>query len=408
MRDRVGGTPKRRRRAAAVLATAAALQTSCSTAVDGSPVTAAGGPPPGTVDIALLDVGNYPTRPSAPLGTAGTPEIGAIVEGQRMANYVTGPWEVDPTLIGHYADSAVVLKNAGALDFILPDALAAVGFRHNFVTGFYTSRDATDGKMLRNAVLRFPDPPAAAAAATEFGAAAATEAVLTPPVTPAPIPGHPEAASFSHALERDQDVSLTVVRAFMARGPYVLVQTAEATDGSEAAGLIAKTLDLQGPLIDRFKPTDPAKLAELPIDPTGLLARTLPINIDDASVTQRTVYEPRGALQLQTDPVRSAALFDKTGMIRQANATTTVYEARDAQGAQGIADGFFSEVSATGTPANPVKQLPDSRCLDVSKGPAANFYCLATADRYAIEAQSAQLRDAQQRTAAQYAMLMAP
>ncbi len=107
MRDRVGGTPKRRRRAAAVLATAAALLTSCSTAIDGSPVTSAGGPPPGTVDIALLDVGNYPTRPSAPIGTAGTPEIGAIVEGQRMANYVTGPWEVDPSLIGHYADSAL-------------------------------------------------------------------------------------------------------------------------------------------------------------------------------------------------------------------------------------------------------------------------------------------------------------
>jgi hypothetical protein len=409
MRDRVGGTAKRRRRAAAALATAAALLTSCSTAIDGSPVKAAGGPPPGSVDIALLDVGNYPTRPSAPLGTAGTPEIGNIVEGQRMANYVTGPWEVDPSLIGSYADSAVVLKNAGALDFILPEALAAVGFRHNFVAGFYTARDATDGKMLRNAVLRFPDPPAAAAAATEFGATAATEAVLTPPVTPAPIPGHPEAASFSHTAERDQNVGLTVVRAFTARGPYVLVQTAEATDGLEtAAGLIAKTLDLQGQLIDQFNPTDPAKLAELPIDPTGLLARTLPINIDDASVTQRTVYEPRGALQLQTDPVRSAALFDKTGMIRQSNAATTVYEARDAQGAQGIADGFFAEVSATGTPVDPVKQLPNSRCLDVSQGSVAAFYCLATADRYAIEAQSAQLRDAQQKTAAQYAMLMAP
>ena len=384
------------------LATAAALLASCSSVITGTAVKATGGPSPGTVDIALLDVGNYPTKPSAPLGTAGTPEIGAIVEGQRMANYVTGPWEADPSLIGSYADSALVLKNADALDFVLPESLAAVAPRHNFVTGFSTARDGT-GKVLRNAVLRFPDPPAATAAATELGQAAATEAVPTPPVQPAPIPGHPEAASFSHTTAQ-----ATVVRAFTARGPYVFVQTAEASAGPDiATGLIARTLDQQGPLIDQFTPTDPAKLADLPIDPTGLLARTLPVSVNVASVNQRAVYEPRGSLQFQTDPTRSAALFDTAGMTRQANAATAVYEARDAQGAQDIIDGFYEEVSATGKPVDPVNQLPNSRCLDLSAGRTANFYCLATADRFAIEAQAAQLRDARQKAAAQYAMLMA-
>ena len=85
-----------------------------------------------------------------------------------------------------------------------------------------------------------------------------------------------------------------------------------------------------------------------------------------------------------------------------------VYEARDAQDARVIAEGFFAEVSAIGTPADPVKQLPDSRCVDLSEGRGGNFYCLLTAERYTIEAQSAQLLDAQQKTAAQYAMLLAP
>ena len=49
--------------------------------------------------------------------------------------------------------------------------------------------------------------------------------------------------------------------------------------------------------------------------------------------------------------------------------------------------------------------MPTSRCVDLSQGKVANFYCLATADRYTIEAQAAQLLDAQQKTAAQYAML---
>ncbi len=387
--------------AVAALAAVAALLASCSGVITGAAVKASDGPSPGTVDIALLDVGNYPTKPSAPLGTAGTPEIGAIVEGQRMANYVTGPWEVDPGLTGSYADSALVLKNANALNFVLPEALAAIAPRHNFVTGFSTARDGS-GKVLRNAVLRFPDPPAATAAATELGKAAATEAVSNPPVQPAPIPGHPEAAGFSHATAQ-----ATVVRAFTARGPYVFVQSAEASDVSVATGLIAGTLDQQGPLIDQFTPTDSAKLADLPIDPTGLLARTLPVSVNVASVNQRAVYEPRGSLQFQTDPTRSAALFDTAGMTRQANAATAVYEARDAQGAQDVVDGFYEEVSATGKPVDPVNQLPTSRCLDLSAGRTANFYCLATVDRFAIEAQSAQVRDARQKAAAQYAMLMA-
>ena len=265
-----GGAGMTRILVTAAFATAAALLTSCSSVIPGAPVKAAGGPPPGTVDIALLDVGNYPTKPSAPLGTAGTPEIGAIVEGQRMANFVIGPWEADPSLIGSYADSALVLKNATALNFVLPDALAGVAGRHNFVTGFSTARDGA-GKVLRNAVLRFPDPPAATAAAKEFGEAAATEAVPSPPVQPAPIPGHPDAASFSHVSGQT-----TVVRAFTARGPYVLVQTAEAAAGlGTVTGLIARTLDQQGLLIDQFTPTDPKQRLGAHLDVAGKFTRSI-------------------------------------------------------------------------------------------------------------------------------------
>lgn len=102
------------------------------------------------------------------------------------------------------------------------------------------------------------------------------------------------------------------------------------------------------------------------------------------------MYEPHGSLQFQTDPTRSAKVFDDNGMVRQASVGTAVYEARDAKGAQGIVDGFFAEASPTGKPVDPVKQLPNSRCLDLSQGRVTLLDCLLTADRYAIEAQSAQ------------------
>jgi hypothetical protein len=55
------------------------------------------------------------------------------------------------------------------------------------------------------------------------------------------------------------------------------------------------------------------------------------------------------------------------------------------------------------TAADPVPALPGSRCLQFPQG----FYCVASADRYAIEVQADQLRDAHQQVAAQYVMLTA-
>ena len=47
--------------------------------------------------------------------------------------------------------------------------------------------------------------------------------------------------------------------------------------------------------------------------------------------------------------------------------------------------------------------MPDSRCLQLED---KAFYCLATADRYAIETSGPNLLDTQQQVAAQYVMLM--
>jgi hypothetical protein len=383
---------------------AATLLTSCTSEVTGSPVTAAG-PPPGTVDIASLDVGNYPTEP-APLGTAETPKVGSIVEAQRMANYVTGPWEVDPTLVVGYIRQPMVLI-PGQISVPMLKEVNQAAERHQFVNGFFVSRRSKDDKtFLHHAVLRFPDPGAAVAATAEI-ARVAGEIQLpmqTSPATPIPIPGHPETVATS-STHNNGPRSWATVRSATPRGPYVLLQQAQAVDVDATAALVAKTLDLQGPLIDQFKATDPAGFAGLPLDPTGLLAKTLPISPKEATLVQRTVYERRGALHLQEDPVVSAAAFERAGMDEQAYAKTLLYQARDNAGAQQMAETFYADLATRTKPAEEVPNLPGSRCFALEGG---GYFCFAVADRYLIEVNAMQVADAQQRVSAQYVMLMDP
>ena len=100
---------------------------------------------------------------------------------------------------------------------------------------------------------------------------------------------------------------------------------------------------------------------------------------------------------------RSAKLFSDTETDLVAMAKTNVYQTKDAEGAAGIVDGFYAELEPTSQPAKPVKNMPDSRCLQLED---KTFYCLAAADRYAIETSAPNLLDAQQQVAAQYVMLM--
>ena len=374
----------------------------CSTVVDGSAVKESGAASGPTIDVSKLDVGPYPTQPSQPLGVTGDPVRGVLVEAQRMANNVIGPWEVDAGITKWFGFGATVLQAPEDLAQIGPEPFAAAAGQHGFINGFVSARTAEGQKILLNAVLRFADPGAAAAAATDFGDIAAKTGEG---VQPAQIPGHPDTQAASYTQTEDPTGKRwSAVRAFTAHGQYVFMQLAQAVDGMDPAiGLVAKTIDLQGPAIDQFRATDPSEFADISLDPTGLLARTLPVPDKEATTIQNTTYEQRGALQFQSDPARSAKLFTETGTDLVAMAKTNVYQTKDPASAAKIVDGFFAELQPTSQPAKPVNNLPDSRCL---RPEDQSFYCLGVADRYAIETTSQTLLDAQQQVAAQYAMLL--
>jgi hypothetical protein len=239
-----------RPRPAVVLAAVLVLGVAGCTPVGGVAVTA--GP---------MDVGPYPT--TAVAATA-WPGIGTVLEGQRMAASVVLPTDVDGSLRRLESANTGPVPDAQGLRADIRARRAGIAEAHRFVAGFSSSR-STEGEptpttSMVNLVMRFPDAGAASAAAKEMAAAE--------PARPTAIAHHREAVALVVTMPRG-----FIVESFTPRGPYVLyqwVQTRRTLE--EATSLVAGILDLQGPRIDVFTPSDPG----LPVDPARLLAHTLP------------------------------------------------------------------------------------------------------------------------------------
>jgi hypothetical protein len=376
-------------------------------------------PSPTAVNLSLLDPGRYPTTPLPPLGTADSEQAGRLVEGRRMAGYVVGPWQADPALIGQFNGSAVLDNEHQLGTTVVWAPISAGAWSLPFVVGFMSERHTVgpDSAMsLRNAVTRFADPGSASAAAQGMFAHA-MNMPRTPDVTPIvteperaiPIPGHPDAKAalltFREGVQTVRELTVTT-----SHGPYVLVQVVRCAAGPDCeAQLAAHTLDLQVPLIDTFKPTDPAQFATLPLDPTGLVARTLPLPPDQATSTSGAAYDLAGALQFEDNPVKVGPALAAAGVDYVSINLTTVYQAENPNNAEKLVRVYGDTVAATpaAQTASAVPGLPQSRCLRVpgSGGLMPRYRCLAAADRYMIKAVARQLETAHQQAAAQYRML---
>ncbi|CAJ1582541.1 DUF7373 family lipoprotein [[Mycobacterium] wendilense] len=203
------------------------------------------------------------------------------------------------------------------------------------------------------------------------------------------------------------------VLAFTARGPFVLGQLTISIGGTEAAAeMVAATLDQQIPLVELFEPTPVADLGALPLDATGLVARTLPPDPENRKVYEGS-YGPHGILAFSNAPAVDAQLFEDTGVTEAVIGRTTTYAARDADGAHRLVEQFAETMTERGfQPAAGVAGLPAARCLQKlppanARGVAPRFYCAAAADEIAFEASAGQLGDVHQMAAAQYLMLTA-
>ncbi|OBA79451.1 hypothetical protein A9W99_20475 [Mycobacterium sp. 1164966.3] len=174
----------------AVAVTAVLLPVSgCTTTVDGAAVKAKEAD---TANVALMDTGTYPTTLGHIFGTAGTDTYGQhLLEAHRLAEFVTGPWQVDETLTQHPFLELLIqiqpIADANNLGIIFSPAFSSVAAKHGYITGFSTRRQSPGTSPLReltNAVLMFPDPAAPTAAAGPQGPPPPPRAGPPPPSPP--------------------------------------------------------------------------------------------------------------------------------------------------------------------------------------------------------------------------------
>lgn len=408
----------------AVITLAISAVAACAGTVSGTAVrdTSATSPSATAVNPAALDTGSYPITAQAPLGAAGNDDAGRLVEGRRMAGYVLGPWQVDPTLSRPDTTGALVIANSQGLFNVLSPSMMTRTPLLPLIVGLVADRkaaDPTDPTSLRTAVLRYSDPGAAAAIAAGMTAGAlampvdmgpSTEPIPTQPVQSVPIPGHPD-VNGALLTRSDGTQIIHELTVASAHGPYVLLQDAQTAQAPDrAAELAGRALDLQGPLIDQFQPTSPAQFATLPLDPTGLLARTLPATPGTGTSMSNAAYDPASALQLEDDPIAADAAFTAAGVEVVSISQDTLYQTRDADSAQRLAQALGDDTAKRpgSQPAAPVPGLTQSRCMQIddSGGLIPHHWCIATVDRYAFKAVARQLDNAQQQIAAQYRILV--
>ncbi|MFI5505997.1 hypothetical protein ACIA48_00900 [Mycobacterium sp. NPDC051804] len=395
--------------------TIALLLTACGSTVDGT-ATQATAP---TVDPSALDPGSYPTTPRAPLGQAGNDQVGRLIEGRRMASYVVGPWQADPTMTRIGSAPAKVLEQRNQISQVIWPSMLTRFPSLPLIVGFVSERTSStpgDTTLVRNAVLQYPFPETAASVAKGLAEGALNIAVVeqadgpvpTEPVRAVQIPGHPGISGALMARPEGTKIvhELTVVSA---RGPHVLIQVIQYGTPEREIELAGRILDLQVPLIDTFVPTEPAPLASLPQDPTGLLARTVPLKSGQGDSMSNADYDPAGALQLEDNPIQAAAAMKDAGVDTVAVSETTLYQARDDGAAQQFAQTLGDDVvkQQAGQPAAEVPGLAGSRCVrtEVAGSRIVRHWCIGTRDRYAFKAVARDLTNAHQQMAAQYLML---
>ncbi|MFZ2528859.1 MAG: hypothetical protein WAX14_14605, partial [Rhodococcus sp. (in: high G+C Gram-positive bacteria)] len=362
-----------------------------------------------------LDSGLFDTTPSHYPTAAGDPEVGGVVESQRMAEFLVLPAEIDPALTEAKSDYTRPIFGPFPLAYLLDDGSAVVeriGEDTGMYAGFSTARSTSDGKArMVHAVLQFRDAEAASDAAVRLH-----EHLMDPdPPTPSyafahPVPAMPD--SLIHAVD---DGDSRRVTALTAHGHY-LVYTFLAAPIDRASWVdqaLEHALVRQLPLIEKFPYTTPAGLADLPVDIDELLHRTLPYP-DEEGAAIPAVYGPRGAAHLlrQLDTLE---VFEDTSATHMSRDGAFVYATDFPDRAEHVFDRVVGQVRnqnttiSTTTAAGPAG-VPDVRCFEVIPDLAAygdGAVCVLLYDTLVAEIRTSTLGSAHQATTAQYRIFQA-
>ncbi|MFE3222544.1 hypothetical protein [Nocardia sp. NPDC059228] len=369
-----------------------------------------------SVDLSKLDTGNYGTKPRN-VQAKNPAQIGKYLEALRIGNIMPLAQDIDPALTHNVPDvnpftsgdsflADQLAGNAAAFGWLNMTEFDAntPGFIAGFQTGARSNEDSAISFELKDAVMVFESDDAATTAASAlarsgFGKDEGTE------------PAHSTTYPSAQIAWTAKDQALA---SWYATGKFVVLALAINHENamlheSDQPGLLSLSDKAISVTVDRlkaFQPTPKDKLADLPLDPQGIIRMTLirPAGDSTAFAFDGTL-DAHGALHPADDPNTTRALFDKTGVDLVSYGAGQVVRTRDsAAAATYVTDKGSAKFQR---PVDPPSGLPGARCVEYH-GPSKNefpFRCLAAYGRYAAEVWSTQKQDVYQRISAQYAML---
>lgn len=407
----------------AVFATAAVSVTVMSAGC-GGPIS--GSPAAGEVDIRTLAVGNYPTAPLDFRATyTHSSSDGGPLAIARLADAVISGADVDPG----FRYTAVTRTDP---NYVLAEATKPVLTANHLMLTYSTSVsdrprletlyiDHSSGNSsplggwendptattFNVTVMQFPD---------EQSARAAADGIESADFDVAPADNVRVGLEQYPAAKAHWRPGIPSMAAVIAHGQYVINvfvrKTAPEIDG--LTSLATKILAAQLPLLDKTSPLSERDILYLDYDPSDMLRRTLhPADYPRPSQDEAT-RTPRGFLHTLDDQGPWKPLLDDNGV--DVISTTTkgalLIRARDERSAESLWAGINALIlgSTDGPPGLSVAtcaQNPSPNRDSFPQGWNASdrYVCTLHYGRYVARVAGGQLIDAQQRAAAQYALL---
>ncbi|WP_068020913.1 DUF7373 family lipoprotein [Nocardia mexicana] len=372
-----------------------------------------GDPAPAGPDVSNLDVGNYQTTPRV-VGNAKNFKQARVRESQRLADYVALPFEADPTYVKDNTNGIrphIVLNRKGMGDLVINDTFDDVA--KDLLAGWtnrWSTQETPDHKdrTLSIAVMEFPDAKTAASVGPTLEN---DDFTFTPDNQPVPIAKYPNTKAHWRP-------TVSSIGSWTAHDRYVIfIKVDDDTSAPDLPALSAQVermLDVQIPLLDKFQPTPADKLANIPLDPDGLLGRTLPTNPETPwRPDPDGTYAGRGVMAgLDSDPSLDFLTIGDLDLVAYGDAT--VFRSRTDQGAQALWQKWTQSEDTENRQSVEAPKGVDTEIRCSTDKPNSNYpeyqgikLCMFKTGRYLVQAVARQIQDLHQKILAQYTLLQA-
>ncbi|MET8775656.1 hypothetical protein ABZV58_11590 [Nocardia sp. NPDC004654] len=360
------------------------------------------------IDVSALDSGNYLSVPRDAEAIR-SDQTGAALEAVRIGEHVPLPVEID----GKYAFQRLVntdrrlTPDTNSTPYSI-DREELPALLQGYVTGWEASAERravpAPGRSVEMRVLRFTDASHAEESAKRLAERQATNL----PGEAVTIPGFPKARAKWSPSKKFLDAWLTQDALLM----YVHMDD-PLTEPPEAAPLVSFAQKAFTDILDALKSYSPSpldRLGTLPLDPEGLLGRTLPLEDNQKRKYDQSVAMPaQAALHFERHPGSLRPAFADAEVDLVTYSGGRVYRTANADAAERLLAAFAGLDESGYTPMDSPPKLPTAKCFDTkdkkSNPPQYPPVCFVIYDRYVARVTGTNAQQLHQKAAAQYKLL---